>query len=107
MPRPLLKIWNEENRPFYARLLLEGDEYGLNDCLIHDAEPILEFYDASEKHGPQGYFVSRYYVSTLAESRIGSPNTCAGLNLCGHEPAWTISGRNVLDALAYAAAFTK
>ena len=102
MPRPLLKIWNDDERPFYARLLLEGDEYGLNDCLIHDGEPILEFYDASEKHGPTGYFVSRYYVSTLAKSPSRT-----GLSLQGNEPLWHVSAANITDALAYAAAFTK
>jgi hypothetical protein len=105
MPRPLLKIWNEENRPFYVRLLLEGDEYGLNNCLIHDGEPILEFYDASEKHGPRGQFVSRYYVSTLSESPSRAHGH--GLSLYGGEPVWHISAANITDALIYAAAFTK
>jgi len=52
---------------FNTKLIRAGDKYGLDDCLIHDGDPMLEFYDPRYQHTPIGQFVSRYYVKTLLE----------------------------------------
>ena len=86
-----------DGRPFTVRIVREGDAYGLNDCLTHDeAEPLIEFYDASqdpEAFGPRGQFVSRYYLTTLLEHTPGT-----GLGLEGSVPVWSIDA-DELDAL--------
>lgn len=51
---------------FLVRLLLEGDRYGLNDCLVWSGEPGVEFYDTRYQHTIFGQFTGgRYYVDTL------------------------------------------
>lgn len=89
-----------------ARLVFEGDNYGLNHCLEHDeADPMVEFYDmdsgAAQKmrasDDPQtrfegeeyGQFVSRYSFSTLNETDWSKSS---GLNLDGGIPRWSVSG---------------
>jgi hypothetical protein len=69
---------------------------------------MVEWYDATYEgtpdFGPRGQFVSRYSLATLTgrdpwsrcDHRKGSP----GIDLCGYEPAWKVSGQNVRDALA-------
>ena len=52
---------------FNTKLIRAGDKYGLDDCLTHDGDPMLEFYDPRYQHTPIGQFVSRYYVKTLIE----------------------------------------
>lgn len=52
---------------FNTKLIRAGDKYGLDDCLTHDGDPMLEFYDPRYQHTPIGQFVSRYYVKTLLE----------------------------------------
>ena len=52
---------------FNTKLICAGDKYGLDDCLTHDGDPMLEFYDPRYQHTPIGQFVSRYYVKTLLE----------------------------------------
>lgn len=94
------RIVNAVGRVFNVRLVREGARYGLNDCLVHDNDdPLVEFWDATYENDPRftprlGQFVARYYLSTLAERR-----SAHALALCGHEPAWTVTGGNVLDAL--------
>jgi hypothetical protein len=62
-------FWNESGRPFRVRLVREGERYGRDDGIVHDAgDPLVEFYDASQdpaKFGERGQFVTRYYASTL------------------------------------------
>lgn len=89
-----------------ARLVCQGDNYGLNHCLEHDeADPLVEFYDmdsgAAQKmrasddprtryEGEEyGQFVSRYYLSTLNETSWANSS---GLNLDGGVPRWGVSG---------------
>ena len=72
--------------PFRARLVKQGDRYGLNDCLTHDSpRPMIEFYDARYPHTPHGQFVSRYYLDTLTDHPFEH-----GLDLQGDVADWTI-----------------
>lgn len=69
---------------FAVRLIKKGDKYGLQDRLTWDKdEPGVEFYyiskEAVQAHGPQGYFVSRYYYTTL---RFQSHNPVTEKGLC-------------------------
>jgi hypothetical protein len=94
---------------FNVRLVRAGDRYGLNDCLVHDKdEPLVEFWDATYERDPRftrglGQFVSRYCLGTLT----GKPGCYGhdhrrgprGIALCGHVPAWTVTGGNVVDAI--------
>ena len=81
-----------------VKLLLEGDKYGLDDCLTHDEEdPLVEFYDRqhADADAPEGQFVSRYNLSTLLKSdRYDDVKErwARGLNLHGGVEAWTVSG---------------
>lgn len=95
------RIVNTAGRAFNVRLVREGERYGLNDGLVHDkGDPLVEFWDATYERDPRftpglGQFASRYYLSTLTERQ-----SAHALALCGHEPAWTVTGGNVMDALA-------
>jgi len=94
------RVVNAVGRAFNVRLVREGDRYGLNDCLVHDKDdPMVEFWDAIYEHDPRftpglGQFTARYYLSTLTERRSSH-----ALALCGHEPVWTVTGGNVMDAI--------
>ncbi len=85
------------------RLVRRGDCYGLDDCLVHDKdEPLVEFWDATYEHDPRftpelGQFAGRYCLGTLT-SKVGY----FGLALCGHVPAWTVTGGNVDDVIVAA-----
>lgn len=105
----LRKVTNDEGRVFNVRVVREGDRYGLNDCLEHDkADPMIEFYDATyegERFGPRGQFVSRYYLSTLAQSTSGVcrvARSTGGLCLHGGSSVWHVSAANVRDAIDHA-----
>lgn len=95
------RVTNDAGRSFNIVLVCRGDRYGLNDCLTHDKDdPMVEFWDATYENDPRftlgrGQFVSRYYLTTLADRR----NSRLGLDLCGHEPAWKVTSTNVADAL--------
>lgn len=97
-----------------ARLVFQGDNYGLNHCLEHDeADPLVEFYDmdsraaemmrqsdnpAERYEGEEyGQFVSRYYLSTLKETDWTKSN---GLNLDGGVDRWSVSGGYMADTMA-------
>lgn len=86
-----LTTTGKTGRPFTVRIVREGDCYGLDDCLTHDdTDPLVEFYDASadpDKFGPQGQFVSRYYLSTLLEETDGE----RGIGLEGDLDYWSIA----------------
>lgn len=74
----MFRVINQNQRVFNVRVVLTGARYGLDDRLVNDREPLIEFY-AGER------FISRYYWSTFEE--------CAGadrgLALDGHD--WTLS----------------
>jgi hypothetical protein len=103
------RVVNDSGRAFNVRLVRKNDRYGLNDVLVHDKdEPLVEFWDATYERDPRftpglGQFVTRYGLDTLT-GRDGfghdhrrSPR---GIALCGHVPAWTVTGGNVVDAIA-------
>jgi len=92
--------------PWTVRVVREGDSYGLNMMLVHDGEPMVEFYDGRYPHSKDrdgnvlGQFVSRYYIDTLADPRWRDP--AYGLNLEGSVPEWNVSAalmRDVMDWL--------
>ena len=102
------RVVNDKGRAFNVRLVCKGSSYGLNDCLVHDKdEPMVEFYDATYERDARfdlgrGQFVTRYYLDTLEDHtrRVSyDDRTRLGLDLCGHEPAWKITGGNVMDTL--------
>ena len=101
-PSPVVtRVVNDQGRAFNVVLVRPGDRYGLNGvlCLGAADEPMIEFYDATYENDARfdkgrGQFVTRYYLSALTER---TPRT---LHLCGHEPAWKVSGQNVIDAVA-------
>lgn len=89
-------LTNQKGRTFKVRVVCEGDEYGRENCLIHDGAPMVEFFDAHI--GPHGQFVSRYYLSTLQRSKPDQ-----GIILEGSQPeCWTVSARNKRDAIDFA-----
>ena len=87
-----------------VKLLLEGDKYGLDNCLTHNGrnhldeeDPLVEFYDRQhvDADAPEGQFVSRYNLSTLLESDgydDVKERWSRGLSLHGGVEAWTVSG---------------
>lgn len=62
------KVW-------VVRVVLQGQAFGLLDCLAHThPDPLVEFFDPEVPDSPSmqpGWFVSRYYASTLAQVRGG------------------------------------
>jgi hypothetical protein len=74
---------------FNVRVVNTGDKYGVNDCLVNDKAPMVEFYDTRYPHTQYGQFVSRYYVDTLLERDTG------GLCLDGGVPSWTVSAEDM------------
>lgn len=88
---------------FRARILREGDRYGLDDCLTWEHEDRLgvEFYDTRFPHTERGQFVSRYFAETLLDDHCridpgyrygqdGCRHRAGGLDLDGGIPDWTI-----------------
>lgn len=76
----------DNNRRFGVRVVRDGDNYGLGDCLVHQGETMIEFYDLHHADRfPDGQFVSRYYWTTL--------RTHGANGLCldgGNRDAWTV-----------------
>ena len=68
---------------FNVRVVNIGDKYGLNDCLVNNKAPIVEFYTKG------GQFISRYYVGTILDG-----SDC-GLCLDGGVPDWTVSAQDM------------
>ena len=99
-PKIVARVTNNAGRSFNVLLVSRGDRYGLNDKLTHDKDdPLVEFWDATYEDDERftlgrGQFVSRYYLSTLTDR-----SSRAGLDLCGHEPAWKVTAKNVADVL--------
>jgi len=96
-------IDNQRNQPWTIRIIDKGDAYGRDDCLIHDNdEPTIEFYDGDNLFDKQesdgtmlGQFVSRYYISTIADGGRG------GMDLMGYEPKWKIDNLMMDSVRAY------
>ena len=100
---------NERGQPWTIRIIDKVDKYGREDCLTHDNdEPTVEFYDSDHPHDIDpvsgtilGQFVSRYYISTIADGGSG------GLDLMGYEPKWKINSLMMDNVRAYLCAFAK
>jgi hypothetical protein len=94
---------NERGQPWTIRIVDKGDKYGRDDCLTYDKdEPVVEFYDADNPHDIDpvsgtilGQFVSRYYISTIADGGSG------GLDLMGYEPKWKMNALVMDNVRAY------
>jgi len=100
-----MRVTNDAGISFEIKVIQTGDKYGRNDCLTHDGPiPMVEFYDARNAgkpgYDPEGYFVSRYYLSTLMAS-----DPATGINLCGHELDWQVNAENLRQALQFAQAY--
>lgn len=59
---------NGEGRDFNVRLVVKGERYGRDRCLVHSIEkPMVDVYDATyegdQRFDPLGQFVSRYFVN--------------------------------------------
>lgn len=77
---------------YNVRVVFENDRYGLNDCLVNEGAPLVEFYDSRHNLGDRtqngrGQFASRYYVSTILKSQN------EGLCLHGGVRDWQLCGR--------------
>lgn len=61
----------ERTMTWVVRVVQTGDKYGRNMCLTNTSgKPYVEFYDTHyvrEDCGDFGYFVARYYKSTIME----------------------------------------
>jgi len=87
---------------FNVRIVFKGDCYGLDDCLEHEkSDPLIEFYDSaySKNKDSLGYFVSRYFASTLL-----SPNRDphCGLMLDTGHSSWAFSAKALSGVLDWA-----
>lgn len=81
------------NIPFLVNIVEAGENYGLNNCLVHEkADSLVEFYDQRHMHTPLGQFVSRYYMSTMLDKRSQDK----GLNLEGSVPEWQINKEEMI-----------
>ena len=84
--------------PYTVVVLEIGDNYGLNNSLIVEKEPLVEFYDRRYMHTPYGQFTgARYRLSTLLEKS----NTNYGLCLDGGVPAWVIDANTFKIILSW------
>ncbi len=84
---------------FNVRIVDEGDWYGRDDCLEHNGDPMVEFYDAKQdpaKFGRRGQFVTLYYLHDLLATDFPQ-----GLSLDGGVPAWSISPKGMRDVVRY------
>jgi hypothetical protein len=91
---------NDAGRNWAVRIVNKGDRYGRDDCLTHDKdEPMVEFYDLTytEKFGPRGQFVSRYYRNTLTDGCSGY-----GIDLDGGVPYWSMDGATLIEIVKWA-----
>lgn len=94
-------VTNDEGRAFSVVVVLEGERYGLNDCLTHDkADPLVEFYDMTGDD--RAFTGGRYYLSTLAGEDQWFRQPGEGLDLNGGVRDWSVSWENVCEAVAYA-----
>jgi len=92
----LLRVENPSNgQAFNVRLVKVGQRYGREDCLTLEPSKhgaLIEFFAITENietsFKKMGYFVSRYYISTLEESPNNLPTT--GLCLEGSAPEFNV-----------------
>jgi len=91
-----LMVTNVNGRKFDARVVDTNDNYGLNDGLVNEDDPMVEFYDMGSDNFPNGQFVSRYYVSTITED-----DGSYGLNLDGGVPEWSIDGQAMVKVVKF------
>lgn len=86
----LVRIFNCKAQDFTIRVVSKGQKYGLNNCLTHDShDHLVEFYAtkwASKEFGVFGQFLSRYYFSTILDSKYPS-----GLRLWGDDDSTTLT----------------
>ena len=90
--------------PFFARIVRQGEKYGLRGMLTHtNKEPFIEFYDARFDHnqwlGEVGQFVTRYNLCDFMAFPDG-----IGLDLDGGIDDWKLTAaqvRYVKDRIAY------
>lgn len=66
---------------FGFRVIRQGQTYGVNDCLVWEkAEPGIEFYILKTRrgvpYGGMGWFISRYYYTTLKFSKVTTEGLC-------------------------------
>jgi len=95
--KSFIALASQSGTSIHAVIIPPGEVYGMDNCLVHDGhEPLVEFWDAThagkkEMFDPEhGQFVSRYYVSTIAELDKGR-----GLDLHGGEPSWLMPGEGM------------
>jgi hypothetical protein len=84
---------------FNIRIVEDGQFYGRDNALIHEGDPLVEFYDARQdpnRFGRRGQFVSRYYIFTI----LGG-NYPQGLSLDDGVPEWSISPKGMRDVKRY------
>lgn len=102
----VMQVTNNNGITFNVRLVLKGDNYGRNGCLIHNEEdPMIEFYDTRydlDDWEGLGQFVSRYYLSTLLERDTDFEGASYGIQLEGDVDVWYVNGENVDEILGWA-----
>lgn len=100
----LLDSGNSGYAPMRARLVMAGDRYGLDDCLVAgdngETGPMLEFYDTRYPEMPgwsgRGQFVARFYTDTLDEGGWSGADASLGGG------AWRVSAENMGAARLWA-----
>lgn len=92
-------VVNTAGRQFFVQVVFKGDQYGRNDCLVHDRDdPMIEFYDRTYvggDFGPRGQFVTRYNAKNLQD-------LTGGLNLDGGVDVWRIDAEAMLPVVRMA-----
>lgn len=100
--------------PFHVRMVFRGDGYGRRKAdgsyaCVHDkATSMVEFYDGRYAHEKiddthEGQFITRYDFETLIDScSQHAQRGVEGLHLDCGVPGWTLDGRALQLALAYA-----
>lgn len=62
-------------KAWMVRVVRQGQAFGLLDRLVHThTDPLVEFFDPEVPNAPSmqpGWFISRYYASTLTQVRGG------------------------------------
>lgn len=100
----MLSVTNDKGIKFNIKVILQGENYGLNDCLTHEEkDPLIEFYDSRYIEGfdKEGQFVSSYYYSALKEHDFNF-----GLNLQGNVEDWEVSSNNMIVIMSYLQGFS-
>lgn len=122
LKHPIAGLVTEPTRPneygavFRARLLRQGERYGLEFGLVHaGGEPLVEWYDArfDDRFPFPGQFVARYHITILVSAypefglfgSHGEQMQRGPLVLDGGERSWSVPEsevRAVLSALLVA-----